>query len=562
MTAVPFTKRIVKNSSAPPLRLEPRPALPYHPPVNIHVPAFSRRRFLRALGQGTLLAALPTPLWANDVDTITISILHTTDLHGHILPTVDYNNSPDLGGFARCATQIRQWRAANPNSFYVDIGDVYQGTQVGLSTRGTVMIRCLNALACEAWVIGNHEFDWGLDVLAQSVQLSAMPVLSGNAMIGGKPVGRLNDTAGPLTRLRPYLIKEIAGFRIAILSLTTPALATWLPPENLRDFEALDPVEALRRLLNEVNFLKPDAVLVAGHMGLTRRDDYANRVGALTRECPQLTAYIGGHTHQNHSSEILNNVLYTQADHYGIYAGKVDLTFDRNTRRLIRREAATVCMDHQIALDPLILSLAHNDLAAADQVLAQPIGKLVEPFSVVTQPGHPSDIERLIASAIRASLFKQGVQIDAVIHGLFDVTRSLAPGIKTVADAWTILPYENEIVTLELARDDLLALVQDFGSGREARSLIGLGVVASGQGTQFKITDICAADGSPLPPNATYRIALNSYDSQSAGQRFPVIARLAAQPSNHRVLHPIQIRAALIDFFLTHQTITHALLTW
>lgn len=524
--------------------------------MNIHVPAYSRRWFLRTLGQGTLLATLPTSLWASDVDAVTISILHTTDLHGHILPTVDYNNRPDLGGLARCATQIRQWRSANPNSFYLDIGDVYQGTQVGLSTRGAVMIRCLNALACEAWVIGNHEFDWGLDVLADSVQLFSMPVLSGNAMIGGKPVGHLSDSAGPLTRLRPYFLKEIAGFRIAVLSLTTPALATWLPLEKLRGFEALDPVEALRALLREVTALKPDAILLAGHMGLTRRDDYANRVGALTREFPQLTAYLGGHTHQNHSSEIINSVLYTQADHYGIYAGKVDLTFDRVTRRLLKREAATVCMDNQIALDPLILSLARTDLDAAEQTLARPIGELIEPFSIATQPGHPSDVERLIASAIRAALLKQGVEIDAVIHGLFDSTHPLAPGTKTVADAWAILPYENEIVTLELSRNDLLTLVQDFGTGREARSLMGLGIVSSGQGTQFKITDLRASDGSPLPPKPTYRIALNSYDAQSAGQRFPTVARLAAQPSSRRILHPIQIRDALIDFFLTHQKVS------
>lgn len=513
------------------------------------------------LGQGTLLAALPgpfSPLGADEGDAVTISILHTTDLHGHILPTVDYNDHPDLGGLARCATQIRQWRRANPNSILLDIGDVYQGTELGLRTRGATMIRCFNALAYDAWVVGNHEFDWGLEAFADCVGLSSMPVLSGNAMIAGTPVGKLAESAGPLTKLRPYFIKEVAGFRLAIISLTTPALSSWLPPEKLRDFEVLDPVETLRVLLREVSAQKPDAILLAGHMGLTRRDDYANRVGALTREFPQLVAYLGGHTHQNHSSETVNGVLYTQADHYGIYVGKVDLTFDRASRRLFRRDAVTVQMDHQIALDPLVLSLARAELDAADQVLAQKIGELTEPFNVVSSFGQPSDIERLIGSAMIAALRKKGVEVDAVIHGLFDDKHPLVPGTKRVADAWTILPYENEIVTIELPHDDFLALARDFGSGREFRNLMGVRVVGSRVGNAFQIEDLRAADGSPLPLKSVYRIALNSYDSQSGGQRFPTVAKLVARSSSRRILHPIQIRDALIDFFLARPKVNRA----
>ena len=526
--------------------------------MNILTPAFSRRRFLRSLGQGALLAALPGPLWADEADAVTISILHTTDLHGHIMPTVDYHDSPNLGGLARCATQIRQWRRANPNSILLDIGDVYQGTELGLRTRGATMIRCLNALAYDAWVVGNHEFDWGLEAFADCVGLSSMPVLSGNAMIAGTPVGKLSDSAGPLARLRPFLFKEVAGFRLAIISLTTPALSSWLPQEKLSGFEVLDPVETLRELLREVGAQKPDAILLAGHMGLTRRDDYANRVGALTREFPQLVVCLGGHTHQNHSNETVNHVLYTQADHYGIYVGKVDLTFDHASRRLLRRDAVTVQMDHQIAPDPLVLSLARADLDAADLELMREIGELTEPFDVVSTFGRPSAIERLIGSAMRAALRKKSMEIDAVVHGLFDDKHLLAPGMKTVADAWTILPYENEIVTVDLARDDFLALASDFGSGRESRNLMGVRVIGSKDGNAFRIEDLRSADGSPLPVKPTYRIALNSYDSQSAGQRFTTVAKLVAHPSNRRILHPIQIRDALIDFFLERQKVGRA----
>jgi len=193
-------------------------------------------------------------------------------------------------------------------------------------------------------------------------------------------------------------------------------------------------------------------------------------------------------------------------------------------------------------------------------VLAREIGELTEPFDVDSAFGRPSDVERLIGSAMIAALRKKGVEIDAVVHGLFDGKHPLAPGTKTVADAWAVLPYENEIVTIELPRDDFLALARDFACGRESRNLMGVRVIGSRAGNVFQIEDLRAADGSPLPVKSAYRIALNSYDSQSGGQRFPTVAKLVARVSSHRILHPIQIRDALIDFFLARQKVGRAAL--
>ena len=531
--------------------------------MNIHVPTVTRRRFLQGLTGGALLAASPHALWADNESTVTISILHTTDLHGHILPTVDYQGNPNVGGLARCATQIRQWQREAPNSILLDIGDVYQGTEVSLRAGGANMIRCLNALRYDAWVVGNHEFDWGMGPFTESVQHSDMPVLSGNSFIEGQPVGTLTDASHPLSRIKPYLIKEVAGIRLAIVAITTPALTTWEPPEHLRGFEALDPIDTLRVLLPEVRAQKPDAIVLTGHMGLIRIDDNANRVGAITRTFPEIAVFLGGHTHQNHSSDIINRVLYTQADHFGLYAGKVDLTFDRASRRLLQSHAITVPMDAKVALDPVVLSLTQADLDAAALTMAQPVGELTEPLSVTTTFNEPGDIVRLIGSAIRFSLRQKGVEVDAIVHGLFDNKRSLAPGPKTVADIWEVLPYENDIVTFDVNRSDFLALARDlanarnFSSGRDERNLMGVRIRGTWNGTIFTVSDLVGLSG-PLPDKPTYRIALNSYDSQSGGGRFPVVAKLVAQPGSNRVLQSLDTRGALIDFFVAQKKVSKA----
>src|SRR5438552_13085007 len=145
--------------------------------------SLSRRAFLKTISQAGLLCVAPSLARAAETlnpETVTISILHTTDLHGHILPTSDYDGNPDRGGLARCVTQIRRWRRQNPNSILIDVGDVYQGTEVGLRSKGELMIDLFNYWKYEAWIIGNHEFDWGIEPFSRAVARSTMPVLAAN----------------------------------------------------------------------------------------------------------------------------------------------------------------------------------------------------------------------------------------------------------------------------------------------------------------------------------------------------------------------------------------------
>ena len=119
---------------------------------------WSRRDFVKLVSRAGIVTAVPGLVHAAaglSPDIVTISLLHTTDLHGHILPTFDYDGTPDVGGLARCVTQIRRWRRHNPNTILIDVGDVYQGTDIGLRTQGNVMIDLFNHLKFDAWVVGN-----------------------------------------------------------------------------------------------------------------------------------------------------------------------------------------------------------------------------------------------------------------------------------------------------------------------------------------------------------------------------------------------------------------------
>src|SRR5947209_7379515 len=202
--------------------------------MSVPYKSWTRRDFLKLAGQAGLLSTFPTlasAAAAVESDSVCISILHTTDLHGHILPTADYNGNSNYGGLARCAAQIRRWRLQNANSILIDVGDVYQGTEVSLRNRGELMIDLFNHLKYDAWVVGNHEFDWGKETFINALQRSAMPVLAANTMLAGKAAGAYSDSQQPLAKVQPLIIKQVAEIRLAIIGVTTPGMPFWLGPE-------------------------------------------------------------------------------------------------------------------------------------------------------------------------------------------------------------------------------------------------------------------------------------------------------------------------------------------
>lgn len=523
-----------------------------------------RREFLRLCGGAAIAWLAPPWLHAAEnlpADVVRLTFIHTTDLHGHILPTTDYDGRPDLGGLARCATQIERWRGDNPNSLLLDIGDLYQGTQFALGDQGRSMIDLLNLLRYDAWVVGNHEFDWGIEPFLQAVERSAMPVLAANTLLQGKSAGEFADPHHPFAKIQPFILKEIAGIKLAIIGLTTPGMAFWFLPRFTEGIGFQDPIEPARAAIRHVKSLGADAIVLAGHMGLKDRtggDDFANRAMSLTAEFPEVAVYIAGHTHQAIESRLTNGVILTQADHFGIHLGRVDLLFDRNSRKLLHQEARCELMDDRIGLDPLILSRTQPQLDKAALVLAEPIGELTETLSARAEPGRPSPIASLIAAAISEALEERSLTIDGVFHGLFD-EHAVKKGRKTIGDLWTILPYENFLVTAELDALALKVMMEETFESREARSLTGFRFEVAGTGKNRRLTNLRFADGRPLDPAFRYRIAMNTFDASSGGHRFMKLREMLARPEARCIYHPVQTRDALVAYFRRHKIVRRSL---
>jgi 2',3'-cyclic-nucleotide 2'-phosphodiesterase/3'-nucleotidase len=389
-----------------------------------------------------------------------------------------------------------------------------------------------------------------------------MPVLAANTALAGKNSGKFAERGHPFSRIQPFLLKEIAEVKVAVIGLATPGMPFWFPAKFTDGMEFSDPVDAARRVVRQAKSLGAEIIVLAGHMGLKERtggDDFANRVMSLTAEFPEAAVFIAGHTHQAIESRLTNAVVLTQADHFGIHAGRIDLWFDRNRRKLLRHEAHTTLMDDRIPLDPVILDRARPQLVRAANILSQPIGELSDSLSAKAAPGEASPIVLLIAAAIKEALAERGLTIDGVFHGTFG-ERAFPAGPKTMGDLWEILPYENFLVTTELDTVALRVMMEEVFQSRESRCLAGFRFTFTGERTHRRLTNLRRADGRPLDRSRRYRIAMNTFDASSGGHRYMKLREMLARPEAHYTAHPIQTREALIGYFRRHKVISRFLI--
>jgi 2',3'-cyclic-nucleotide 2'-phosphodiesterase (5'-nucleotidase family) len=517
---------------------------------------------------------LPAALFARQVP---ITILHTCDLHGNVLPTESYEGQTNLGGIARCATVIRQVRASEKNVLLVDAGDTIQGAPVSFYSQGRVMVKALNLLRYDAWCWGNHEFDWGLEKLAACAEKAEVPILNANVtgesspdgthpqplqrrgagpvpLLGGAGVGNSLKPAAEqiLSHIKPYRLLDVDGVKVGIIGLNTPGIPNWSRPRLIAGLKFADSVETLRPIIPALRRAGAQVLVLVCHQGYRDNgDDHANQVNAIARTFPELDVIIGGHTHRHFPEFKIGNVLYCQANYYGIHLGRVDLVYDTDAGRLVRRESKTMLMDGTIPLDKKVLKACGAELDRAQKTLATVLGEAAEDFDARGQPKRETPVHNLICEAIAESLRQRGVRVDAVVHGLFG-TNGLRKGAITLGDVWKIVPYENTVGVLQLTPAQLKDALEENAAAyerRDFRGIWGLRITLDPTAPAGnRVATITRPDGSPLNDDERLAVAFNSYELASGGLRWNKLRALADAPDTKLAEFDIQSRQAVMDF--------------
>lgn len=497
---------------------------------------------LRALFASAVMLMLGGPVGARPVQ---ITILHTTDIHGHLLPTADYDGQQDVGGLLRCATRIEAIRKETPNLLLLDCGDLFQGSVESYLTAGRATLQAMEFLRYDAWILGNHEFDWGLPKLLALHDATSLPMLAAN--IVGRP-----SRPQPLSRVQPFLVREFEGVRVAVVGLITPGVPSWSTPDLLGDALFEKSVPALQRVMPAVKAAQPDIIVLATHQGLRPYgDDHANEVNAIAQAFPEIDVIIGGHSHQPVERALAGgHTLFTQAGYYAIWLGQLDLTYDTVARRLVQKNTRLHRIGADVPLHTGLTAVVQQDLDRAREYLARPAGQAVRTIKhQVDALGH-SPVQQLICRAVA-----QASGADLVLHGILD-EEDLPAGPLTMADIWRIVPYENRVAVLSVTASELTEILNENLKRRGNIQFMGpygfTYEVEEGPGGP-RATRIRLADGSTPHPRQRLKLCVNSYVVASGGQRFPRLREIAERPETRLQLLDLDTRTAVIDYVKAHQ---------
>jgi len=216
-------------------------------------------------------------------------ILHTNDTHSTILP-INANMSDTLkagrGGFLRRIAMLREERQKHPDLLYFDSGDFFQGSAYFTIFKGDVEVGLMNLMGIDATVIGNHEFDFGLDNMAKVFRKANFPIVCTNYDFTGTVMEGIT---------KPWLVLKRNGLKIGVIGLS-PKMKGLVSDKNCEGVRYLDPARAA---LETATMLKEkercDIVICISHLGWNSNRDEDDQY--MIRGSRNIDLVLGGHTH-------------------------------------------------------------------------------------------------------------------------------------------------------------------------------------------------------------------------------------------------------------------------
>jgi len=503
-----------------------------------------------------------------------VTILATTDLHGHIDPVDYYTNQPDQTGLAKVAAIVKQARAEAPHLLLLDSGDTIQGTPLAYfhsrkhNEPPDPTILAMNAIGYDAMTLGNHEYNFGLAVLEKARSEAKFPWLSANTYRVGT-----DETAFP-----PYLVKEVDGVRVGILGLTTPAIPNWEDPPNFAGLEFRDPVATAKMwvaVLREREHV--DLVVLTVHFGLAY--DLAtgavppgqfpdeNDALAIARQVPGVDLILMGHTHREVPALVVNGVLLAQAEKWGSRVVRADIYFERSAAgrwQVVAKASRTIPVTEKIAADPEIVRLAEPYDRETQAWLAQPIGECARELTATDSRLRDNALLDLIQ---RVQL--EAGRADVSMAASFNLDARVHQGPVTVREVYGLYHYENTLVVVELtgrqikdALEHSARYFRPYEPGRTPAELIDNKIpgynfdIAEGVSYEIDLTHPFGErivnlrfQGQPLDPERKLRVAINNYRLNGGGgytmyKTAPIVYRSSAE-----------IRDLVIDWVERHHDI-------
>jgi len=434
-----------------------------------------------------------------------LTILHTNDTHGHLLPfsypdVVDPGSEiamlpihRDIGGAARRATLVKKIRAEKDHqTLLIDAGDICDGTPFSTEYHGDADVAAMNAIGYDIACPGNHEYNNSIAQIKKLAGEARFALISANSTYK-------SDGKSPYT---PYIIRNVEGVRIAFFGLLTYEARTY--PGAREGIQVEQPIEAACKLVPELKKIS-DLVVAVTHIGVD--EDIK-----LAAEVPGIDIIVGGHSHTllphpvivphplDRSPFSIHGTLIVQDFQWGSSVGRLDLIIHHvaGSRASVERYSGSLLpVTSAQRDDPTVATLIDRYWKPIASKYGRIVGEAAADFA---EKGQDLAEYNLVADAVRDQL---GVEFEMENPG--GVRSMLIHGPITYGDMVTLDPFGNTVVTFHATGKQIKAMLL---TSRPAVSGIQYTI-------DHGVLKRATIAGNDIEDSRTYVGATNSYLAQT-----------------------------------------------
>lgn len=380
---------------------------------------------------------------ASNLKEVTLTFYALNDFHGAVID--------DDGGLSVIGNYLIEERTKYPDSTIIlSSGDMFQGSAISNMSRGKVLVESMNEIGFASMTVGNHEFDWGTDVIKEYHDKTGtikpdFPILGANITL--KTTGEAVDWADP------YTVIERSGLKIGIIGVIGSTLESSISPTIVAPFEFTDSVEAIKKYTKELRTEKNcDIVVVSAHdntLGLNQS------IADLTGQY-QVDAIFNGHTHSTYAGETMgidNTLLpYVQSGSAGSNIGKIELKYNRETKQLIEASAENISVTTKLS----------NKNEKIEEIIAK-YNKEVAIISEEVLGVSGGTVDQPTGAQWAVNALKRGINCEIAFINNGGIRGNAFPIQKnqniTVGKVWEIMPFDNEVKLCTMRVDDIIILM-------------------------------------------------------------------------------------------------------
>jgi len=481
----------------------------------------------------------------------TFDFIEVTDLHGTLNPVG--STQPVV---ATLTKQIKDIKAANPDSVILSGGDMFQGSALSNILKGQPVIDVMKNIGFDAMALGNHEYDWGIDAVIdpQNAVLkgTSIPVLAAN--VYDKTTGK------PVSYIKPDVMLEKDGVKIGVIGVVdNKEFPTAILPALIKDVDFKDPVPIVNQLAKDLKSQGAQIVVVLAHMGA-----FTDQSGAVSgnlidmaKQLSGVDAIFGGHTHTVVTTKV-NGIPVGVANANG--KGYIDLKVTLNADGIV----STGDMNYQDdvplykAQTPLVDPDVQAIIAKADQDVGPTLNAVLGQAAVdLTRTQSTTPYGDSVLGNWTSQVTKDAVQTDFafIINGALRC--DLPKGDIKAGDIWALMPFDGTFYTMKMTGAQIKVVLEDaVQDGGKGIQVAGLSFSYDPtKPTMNRVTSMKKSDGTLIELTQTYSIAANDFMA-TGGDMFTEFNDPAIVDKKDTGM---EVRDVLIEAVKAQKTVTAAI---